>query len=95
VSRSSSVVRQIDCDALRHQARTAAPFPHVVIEDFLEADFADEVLYSWPSYDEAVKIGKSFRSINERNKVRVTNSRQFPGAPHPQVICQRACQIRI
>lgn len=75
---SASVVRQIDCNALRDRARTAIPFPHVVIDDFLEADFAHEVLRSWPGYDEAATIGTSFRSINERNKVQVTDSARFP-----------------
>jgi Rps23 Pro-64 3,4-dihydroxylase Tpa1-like proline 4-hydroxylase len=80
VTSSSCVVRQIDCSLLRERARTAIPFPHVLIDDFLDAEFAREVLRSWPSYDEAAKIGKVFRSINERNKVQVTNSAQFPPA---------------
>jgi len=78
VTNSSSVLRQIDCSVLRDQARTATPFPHVLIDDFLEADFAHEVLRSWPAYEEAAKIGTTFRSINERNKVQVTDSAQFP-----------------
>lgn len=76
----SGVVREIDCDLRREQARTAVPVPHVLIDDFLDADFAREVLHSWPSYEDAAKIGKKFRSINERNKVQVTDSSQFPPA---------------
>jgi Rps23 Pro-64 3,4-dihydroxylase Tpa1-like proline 4-hydroxylase len=80
VSTSSGVVREIDCDLRRGQARTAVPFPHVIIDDFLDAQFAREVLRSWPSYEDAAKIGKKFRTINERNKVQVTDSAQFPPA---------------
>jgi hypothetical protein len=80
VTSSSCVIRQIDSDVLRDQARTATPFPNVIIDDFFDADFAHEVLRSWPSYEEAAKIGKVFRTINERNKVQVTNSAQFPQA---------------
>ena len=77
---STSVVREIDSDLLRERAQRAAPFAHVLIDDFLDADFAREVLRSWPSYEDAARIGKKFRTINERNKVQVTDSEQFPPA---------------
>ena len=78
MTKSSGVIREIDCDLRREQARTATPFPHILIDDFLDADFAREVLRSWPSYEDAAKIGKEFRTINERKKVQVTDSAQFP-----------------
>ncbi|MGW0042430.1 2OG-Fe(II) oxygenase [Rhodococcus sp. NPDC003348] len=77
---SSGVIRAIDRDLLHQQALAATPFPHVVIDDFLTTDFAYEVLRSWPSYAEAEKAGKRFRSINEKNKVQVTDSEKFPPA---------------
>lgn len=80
MSISSPVIRQLDSDLLRRQVREAVPFPHVLIDDFLEPQFAREVLRSWPSYAEAAKMGKEFRSINERNKVQVTDCAQFPPA---------------
>jgi Rps23 Pro-64 3,4-dihydroxylase Tpa1-like proline 4-hydroxylase len=80
MSTTSGLLREIDRDVLRAAARTAAPFPHVLIDDFLEVDFAREVLRSWPSYADAARMGKEFRSINERNKVQVTDSDQFPPA---------------
>lgn len=76
----SGAIREIDQDRLRRQARTATPFPHVLIDDFLDADFAREVLRSWPSYADAARVGTEFRSINERHKVQVTDSEQFPPA---------------
>jgi Rps23 Pro-64 3,4-dihydroxylase Tpa1-like proline 4-hydroxylase len=78
MSMSTGVVREIDRDLLREQARTAKPFPYVVMDDFLDTGFAQEILRSWPSFDDAARMGKEFRSINERNKVQVTDSDQFP-----------------
>lgn len=75
---SGSLLRPIDVEALREQARNAAPFSYVLIDDFLETDFAHDALRSWPAFEEAAKIGKSFHSINERNKVQITDSSQFP-----------------
>lgn len=77
---TSTVIREIDRDLLRQRARTAAPFPHILIDDFLDAEFAREALRCWPSYADAAKIGREFRSINERRKVQVTDSEQFPPA---------------
>ena len=74
----SSVLRPINTTALREQAGNAMPFPHVVVDDFLDADFAHDIVRSWPAFEEAARIGKSFHSINERNKVQVTDSSHFP-----------------
>lgn len=60
MSKSLGVIREIDCDLHRRQARTAAPFPHVLIDDFLDPDFAHEALRSWPSYKDATKTAGSF-----------------------------------
>jgi hypothetical protein len=57
---------------------TASQFPHVLIDDFLDTQFASEVLCSWPSYEDAAKMAREFRSINERKKVQVTDSARFP-----------------
>ena len=73
-----TVINEIDRGRLRIHARTATPFPHILIDDFLDPGFAREVLRSWPSYEEAARIGREFRSINEQNKIQVTDSRQFP-----------------
>jgi hypothetical protein len=75
---STDLIHNIDPDALRDQARRAKPFPHVLIDNFLDTAFAHEILRSWPRYEDAAKIGKEFRSINERKKVQVTDAAQFP-----------------
>lgn len=75
---NTDVIVPVDCEYLRARARAAQPFPHILIDNFLDTDFAHEVLRSWPSYADAARIGKEFRSLNERNKVQVTDSRFFP-----------------
>lgn len=80
MSTSNEVIRAIDRDLLRREALVATPFPHVLIDDFLAPDFAHDVLSSWPTYAEATRVGKQFRSINERNKVQVTDREMFPPA---------------
>ncbi len=75
---STDLIHEIDREALREQACSAKPFPHILIDDFLDIEFARQVLRSWPCYEDAAKIGKEFRSINERKKVQVTDAAQFP-----------------
>lgn len=74
----TEVIRNFDCAVLRARARAANPFPHVLIDDFLDPEFACAVLRCWPSYADAARVGREFRSINERNKVQVTDSKFFP-----------------
>jgi hypothetical protein len=67
-----------DREALRRQFISAEPFPFVKIDDFLDPTFADEVAASYPSFDEALRRGRSFKAVNERKKVQVTDASAFP-----------------
>jgi Rps23 Pro-64 3,4-dihydroxylase Tpa1-like proline 4-hydroxylase len=67
----------IDREALRARARSARPFPNVRIDDFLEESFAEEVNAAFPSFEGATRVGRIFRSVNERGKVQVTDARTF------------------
>jgi hypothetical protein len=49
-------------DALATRFSTAVPFRHIVIDDFLEASFADRLLAEFPGFDQA-------RAINENGAV--------------------------
>src|SRR5260370_11923955 len=71
------VINLIDRDALRAQARQAKPFEHFKIDNLLEEGFANRVLGAFPSYREAVKVGRSFTAVNEHKKVQVTNAALF------------------
>jgi len=71
------VIRPLDKDALRASFRTAQPFPHMVVDDFLEPAFAAEVAAAYPSFDEAREQGFAFDFVRERRKVQITDSTRF------------------
>ena len=71
-------IRPFDRDALKRQYQSARPVPWFCIDDFLEADFAAQVYRSFPSFDEAMKAGRSFSAVNEKGKVQITDSSKFP-----------------
>ena len=72
-----SVINPIDREALRRQFQSARPFPFFKIDNFLREDFAEEVYQSFPSYEEAIEVGKTFKGVNEKGKVQVTDSTTF------------------
>ena len=73
------LIAPLDREKLRAEFRSARPFPFLVIDDFLDPGFAAEVSRSFPSYDEAEKIGRSFEAVNESRKTQVTDYQRFPG----------------
>jgi hypothetical protein len=72
------VIRPLDPEELRLEVRVAAPFPHLLIDNFLEPHFARQVCESFPSFEEARKIGLAFRTVNEKAKVQITDEARFP-----------------
>jgi 2OG-Fe(II) oxygenase superfamily len=72
------ILRPLDREALRQPYIKASPFPFVKVEQFLDPVFAAEVAAAFPSFDEAAGQGKTFRSVNERKKVQITDARLFP-----------------
>ena len=72
------ILRPLDREALRRQYVQASPFPFVKIEQFLDPVFAAEVAAAFPSFDEAAGQGKTFRSVNERKKIQITDAKLFP-----------------
>lgn len=70
-------IKPIDRDALRDSVRAAEPFPHFLIDGFLDEAFAERVHAAFPSYEEAVRMGRSFSAVNEKGKVQVTDARRF------------------
>ena len=72
-----STVRLAD----RHDAfAAAAPFPHVVIDDFIDAETCRAVAAAYPTFDSARALGFSFNAVNERKKVQITDQTKFPPA---------------
>jgi hypothetical protein len=60
--------------------RSLAPFPHVIIDNFLDPEFARRVHDSFPAFQDALKIGRSFSTVNEKHKVQITDTGQFAPA---------------
>jgi 2-oxoglutarate-Fe(II)-dependent oxygenase superfamily protein len=71
-------VNPIDAAALRARAAAATPFPFVVLDDFLEPEFARAVAEAFPVFEEAERIGRSFATVNEQQKVQITDAALFP-----------------
>lgn len=72
------LIQPLDRAALRERFRTVTPFPNLCIDNFLRPDFAEEIAASFPSYEEALGVGVSHRTVNEAGKVQLTDARTFP-----------------
>lgn len=72
------VLRPLDLDALSTAFQSASPFPHIVLENFLEPDFAQEVAAAYPSFEEAQETGFGFDFVQERKKIQISDSALFP-----------------
>jgi hypothetical protein len=70
--------RALDTKALREEFRSARPFPSLCIDNFVDADFAREVSRSYPSFESALRMGRSFDAVHENRKIQVTDSKLFP-----------------
>jgi Rps23 Pro-64 3,4-dihydroxylase Tpa1-like proline 4-hydroxylase len=74
------LINPLDREAVRRRFLSAEPFPHLSIDNFLDAEFAERIAQSFPSLDEARKIGREFTAINERKKVQITDASRFAPA---------------
>ncbi len=74
----SDVVLPLNVPRLTHEWRTAQPYPHILIEPFLDPDFAREVAAAYPTYETARAMGEEFAALNEKGKIQVTKSERFP-----------------
>jgi hypothetical protein len=71
-------VNPIDADRLAREWNAAQPHHYVAIEGFLRPEFAAQVAASYPSFEQALPLGKHFRWVNEKVKVQITDVEQFP-----------------
>jgi hypothetical protein len=78
LSEVSALARQ-SVDQYRDAFLTAQPFKHVVIEDFFEPAFAEQLLAEFPSFDKALAINESGyaagKSVNTDLSASVRNAR--------------------
>ena len=74
----AKLINPIDRESLTRSFSRSKPFPAVVIERFLDEDFARAVAEAYPSFDVALEQGFQFDYVNERRKVQITDSNLFP-----------------
>ena len=74
----SNPIRPLNVEALREQFRAAEPFPHILIDDFLETDFVREVAAAYPDFESSRDLGDEFASLNEMHKVQICDDAEFP-----------------
>ena len=74
------LINPIDKVEFKKSLFSAEAFPHFCIDNFLVADFAEEVYQAFPSFNQAQELGKEFSAVNEKRKVQVTDSTKFPPA---------------
>ena len=72
------LIQPFDRVALKQRFDQAIPFRHIVIDDFLDPDFAKSVADAYPTFDEAIEQGFAFNFVNERKKVQICDSARFP-----------------
>ena len=72
------LIRPLDVDRLKREFRAAQPYPHAMIDGFLDEDFAREVAGAYPTFEEADALGFQFKAVNENRKVQITESEKFP-----------------
>ena len=72
------LINPFDREELRHQFMNATPYPFLKIDNFLDAAFAEEVAAAYPSFEVALHKGKSFKAVNEKKKVQITDASRFP-----------------
>ncbi len=72
-----ALINPLDRDALRKKTGSALPFPHFCIDNFLDEGFAEDIYQSFPSFGEAKAVGREFTTVNEEEKIQITDSTKF------------------
>jgi len=72
------VINNQDWQNLREKFLNATPFPSICIDNFLSPEFALEVSRSYPKFSNALGQGLEFSTVNEKQKVQITESEKFP-----------------
>jgi Rps23 Pro-64 3,4-dihydroxylase Tpa1-like proline 4-hydroxylase len=75
-----SMINPLNLESLKQQWSSAKPFPHIVIENFLDRSAVEAAAGAYPTFDQALKQGFAFNAVNEQKKVQVTESEKFPEA---------------
>jgi hypothetical protein len=65
-------------EELRRQFMHAVPYPFVTVDSFLDHAFAKELAAAYPSFEAALAKGKTFKAVNEKKKIQITDTGRFP-----------------
>jgi Rps23 Pro-64 3,4-dihydroxylase Tpa1-like proline 4-hydroxylase len=71
------MLNPLNCEKLRTEFAAAKPVPHIVIDNFLDLSTAKGIVDAYPDFDTAQRQGRIFKSVNERKKVQISDSRKF------------------
>jgi Rps23 Pro-64 3,4-dihydroxylase Tpa1-like proline 4-hydroxylase len=72
------MIRPVDREDLKRQFDSSRPYPHFVVDEFLEPESAREVAAAYPDFEAARRMGFEFKSVNEQRKVQVCDAAKFP-----------------
>ena len=67
-----------DREALHKRYTEAKPYPFARIDGLLDPAFAESVAAAYPSLETARESGRTFKTVNERRKVQITDRELFP-----------------
>lgn len=73
----NDIINPIDAASIKAQFEAGRPHRYFVIDDFLEPEFAEQVLAEYPTFEEAQRLGHLFKAVNERLKVQISDSKKF------------------
>lgn len=68
---------RFDRKQLRQQFINAKPVPWIRIDNFIPEDEARAAVAAYPDFDSALQMGRTFKTVNERKKIQVTDSKRF------------------
>jgi Rps23 Pro-64 3,4-dihydroxylase Tpa1-like proline 4-hydroxylase len=71
------MLKPLNLEKLRATFSKSKPFPYVVMDDFMEPGIAREIVEAYPDFDTALEQGRTFKTVNERKKIQICDSRKF------------------
>src|SRR5882724_9427341 len=71
------MIKALDRERLKREFNSAQPFRFFMIDNFLEDGAARQMFDSYPSFDEALKVGREFKAVNEQRKVQIVDPAKF------------------
>ncbi len=72
------MLNPLDRETLRRQFELNRPYPHFIIENFLEPEAAKMVAAAYPDFETAARMGHQFKTVNEQRKVQICDPAKFP-----------------